>query len=99
MASGSGCQDTHLFSCLSVLDANRSMSGFPNLSTIFRNSSGWSFDSVASFSILDYRSASVLFLLGMCAAETHNLFSVQEFHILQAILLQVSLFIPLILLI
>ena len=35
MASGPGCQDTHLFSCLYILDANRSMTGFPNLSTTF----------------------------------------------------------------
>ena len=33
-----------------------------------------------------------LFLPGMCGADTHNLFSMQKFHILQAILLPVSLF-------
>ena len=89
MASGSGIQDTHLFSCLLILDANRSMSGFPNLLTIFRNSSGWSFHSVASCSILDCCSASLLSLPGTCAAETDHLFSVQKFHNLQAILLHI----------
>ena len=51
------------------------LSGFPNLSTILRNSSGWNFHSVAPCSILDYWSTSILFLPGMCAAMTKNLFS------------------------
>ena len=40
----------------------------------------------------------MLHLPGMCAPESHNLFSVQKFHIMQAILLQLSLFMPPILL-
>ena len=75
MASGSGCQNIYFFTYLLIIDANRSMSGFPNLSTILRNSSGWNFHSVAPCSILDYWSTSILFLPGMCAAMTKNLFS------------------------
>ena len=92
MGSGSECQYTHPFTCLLILGANRSMSSFPNLLTILWNSSAWSFHSVASCSILDSWPASILLLADMCAARTHNLFSVQNFHILQAMLLQVSLF-------
>ena len=83
MASDSGCQDTYLFSCLLILDANKY--GFSNLSAILWNSSGWSFHAVASCSILDYWSVSILFLRSMCAVETYNLFSMQKFHILQFI--------------
>ena len=38
-----------------------------------------------------------LTLPGMCTTETHDLFSMEKFHILQPILLSVSFFIPLIL--
>ena len=65
----------HTYARLLILDANSSMSGFPNLSTVLWNSSGWSFHLVASRDIVDYLSASILFLPGICAAEAHNLFS------------------------
>ena len=89
IASGSECQDTYLSDCLLILVAERSMSGFPNFSTILWKRAGLSFHSVTSSSTLDYLSASILIVPGICAAETHNCFLVQKSHILQAILLPV----------
>ena len=72
ITSGSGCQNTYLSNCLLILVTEKSMSGFPNFSTILWKGAGLSFHPVASSSTLDCLSSSILIVPGICAAETHD---------------------------
>ena len=63
---------THIYPiAFLILEVKRYMGSFPNFSTILWKRAGLSFLSVASYSVLDYLSASILIVPGVCAAATH----------------------------
>ena len=64
-ASGSACQDTNLGSCLFILEATNSNSGFPNFALIAWNTFFSSIHSVLSLNSLEAKSAFTFNLPGM----------------------------------
>ena len=78
---GSGCYETNFGSWLLILLKNRSRSGLPNVLVMFLKTVGLSCHFIVSSSFPQYKLASTLPRLGICAAEIHSLLSKRHFQI------------------
>ena len=87
IASGSGCHEQYRSVLWFVLEANRSMSGFPSFWQIAEKTECSSVHSVSSLNCLDARSVSTLTVPGQWAALNHSSLSFAKSQICLATLL------------
>ena len=92
-ASGSGIQATYLLSCLFSLDANISISGFPNKTVNSKNNCSSNIHSILSLNLRELSSAKFS-IPRTYAAESQMLLSMHHNHICLAKRFSFSIFPP-----